>query len=167
MYCQNSIECVTKYFAKFSRSVYSGDIRESVWLWEWLVGILNSYNHVATPYYKEYTMHTQHSIYPAETRILKNEILCTSSLLQSNTKWIINTKNNLLLWFPLSNNRCCRLSTFFYCSLKGQSHEIFDPRFFHQPTLPRSLIITLKYFRIRFRFCRDIREHLSTPRYTA
>jgi hypothetical protein len=41
-------------------------------------------------------------------------------------------------------------------SLKGQSHEIFDLGFFHQSSFPRSLIIVLKYFRIWFRFRRDI-----------
>jgi hypothetical protein len=40
--------------------------------------------------------------------------------------------------------------------LKGQSNEIFDPRFFHQSSLLRSLIIILKYFRIWFRFRRNI-----------
>jgi hypothetical protein len=41
--------------------------------------------------------------------------------------------------------------------LKGQCHEIFDPRFFRQSIIPRPQINTLKYFRILFRIHRDIR----------
>jgi hypothetical protein len=36
-------------------------------------------------------------------------------------------------------------------NLKGQLHEIFDPRFFHQSTPPRALIHGLKPFRIWLR----------------
>jgi hypothetical protein len=36
-------------------------------------------------------------------------------------------------------------------ALKGQWHEIFDPRFFCQSINPRPQINTLKYFRILFR----------------
>jgi hypothetical protein len=43
-------------------------------------------------------------------------------------------------------------------SLKGESQEIFDPQFFSP--INCSLIIILKYFRIWFLFCRDIREYM-------
>ena len=35
-------------------------------------------------------------------------------------------------------------------------HEIFDLLFFHDSNQPKPLINSLKYFRIQFRFCRDI-----------
>jgi hypothetical protein len=41
--------------------------------------------------------------------------------------------------------------------LKGQCHEIFDPRFFRQSIIPRPQINNLKYFRIMFRIHRYIR----------
>jgi hypothetical protein len=47
--------------------------------------------------------------------------------------------------------------------LKGQCHEIFDPRFFRQSITPRPLINTLKYFRIR----RAIRPLSLIPGYAA
>jgi hypothetical protein len=37
-------------------------------------------------------------------------------------------------------------------NLKGQAHEIFNLRIFHESNLARSPIIVLKYFRIWFRF---------------
>ena len=51
--------------------------------------------------------------------------------------------------------------------LKGVCHEIFDIHFFHDSNPSRPLINRLKYFRIRFRFRRDIRSQSSkksTPR---
>jgi hypothetical protein len=51
--------------------------------------------------------------------------------------------------------------------LKGQCHEIFDPRFFRQSITPRPLINTLKYFRILFRIRRAIRPLSLIPRYDA
>ena len=42
-------------------------------------------------------------------------------------------------------------------SLKGQSNEIFDLLFFHHFNQPGPLTNGLKYFRIWFRFRRDIR----------
>jgi hypothetical protein len=56
-----------------------------------------------------------------------------------------------------------KMQHFFHLQLsKGQYqyHEIFDPWFFHQSIIPRSLIIILKYFRIWIRFRRDIREYV-------
>jgi hypothetical protein len=50
-------------------------------------------------------------------------------------------------------------------TLKGQYHEIFEPRFFHQSNLSRSLIIILKYFRIWIQFRRDVHEYVSAPSY--
>jgi hypothetical protein len=41
--------------------------------------------------------------------------------------------------------------------LKGQCHEIFDPRFFRQSIIRRPQINILKHFRILFRIRRDIR----------
>jgi hypothetical protein len=41
--------------------------------------------------------------------------------------------------------------------LKGQCHEIFDPRFFHQTIPPRALIHGLKLSRILLRICRENR----------
>ena len=41
--------------------------------------------------------------------------------------------------------------------LKGQCHEIFDLHFFHDSNPPRPLINRLNYFRILFRFRRDLR----------
>ena len=41
--------------------------------------------------------------------------------------------------------------------LKGVRHEIFDLHFFHDSNPSRPLINRLKYFRILFRFRRDIR----------
>jgi hypothetical protein len=41
--------------------------------------------------------------------------------------------------------------------LKGQCHEIFDPRFFFVNRLSLGPRLTLKYFRIMYRICRDIR----------
>ena len=43
-----------------------------------------------------------------------------------------------------------------WTSLKGVCHEIFDLHFFHDLNPSRPLINRLKYFRIRFRFRRDI-----------
>jgi hypothetical protein len=43
-------------------------------------------------------------------------------------------------------------------NLKGQCHEIFDPRFFRQSITPRPLINTLQYFRILFWIRRAIRS---------
>jgi hypothetical protein len=60
------------------------------------------------------------------------------------------------------NSECSRCS-----NLKGQSHEIFDPQFFHQSISLRPLVNALKYFCIWFRFRGDIREYVSTPRYAA
>jgi hypothetical protein len=51
--------------------------------------------------------------------------------------------------------------------LKGQCHEIFDPRFFRQSITPRPLINTLKYFRILFRIRRAIRPLSLIPLYAA
>jgi hypothetical protein len=52
-------------------------------------------------------------------------------------------------------------------SLKGQCHEIFDPRFFRQSITPRPLINTLKYFRILFRIRWAIRPLSLISRYAA
>jgi hypothetical protein len=52
-----------------------------------------------------------------------------------------------------------------HCLLKGQCHEIFDPRFFRQSITPRPLINTPKYFRILFRIRRAIRPLSFIPRY--
>jgi hypothetical protein len=49
--------------------------------------------------------------------------------------------------------------------LKGQCHEIFDPRFFPQSITPRPLINTLKYFRILFLIRRAIRSQTFVQRY--
>jgi hypothetical protein len=43
--------------------------------------------------------------------------------------------------------------------LKGQCHEIFDPRFFHQTITPRALIHGLKPFCIWLRFRRENRDN--------
>jgi hypothetical protein len=43
--------------------------------------------------------------------------------------------------------------------LKGQLHEIFDPRFFPQSTLPRALIHGVWPFRIWPRFHRENRQY--------
>jgi hypothetical protein len=51
--------------------------------------------------------------------------------------------------------------------LKGQCHEIFDPRFFRQPIMPRPLINTLEYFRFLFRIPRAITEYVFVQRYAA
>jgi hypothetical protein len=51
--------------------------------------------------------------------------------------------------------------------LKGQCHEIFDPRFFRQSITPRPLINTLKYFRFLFRIRRAITEYVFVQRYAA
>jgi hypothetical protein len=40
--------------------------------------------------------------------------------------------------------------------LKGQCHDNFNPQFFHQSTLPRSLINRLELFRKWLRIRRDI-----------
>jgi hypothetical protein len=48
-------------------------------------------------------------------------------------------------------------------SLKGQCHEIFDPRFFRQSITPRPQINTLKYFRILLRIRRAIRPLSFDP----
>jgi hypothetical protein len=53
-------------------------------------------------------------------------------------------------WLPGSHHDSGR-------HLKGQCHEIFDPRFFRQSIIHRPQINTLKYFRILFRIRRDIR----------
>ena len=45
--------------------------------------------------------------------------------------------------------------------LKGVCHEIFDLHFFHDSKLSGPLINRIKYFRIRFRFCRDIQSQSS------
>jgi hypothetical protein len=50
-------------------------------------------------------------------------------------------------------------------SLKGQSHEIFDPRFFSSIKFIGSLIHGLKYFCIWFRIRREIREYVLTLHY--
>jgi hypothetical protein len=47
-------------------------------------------------------------------------------------------------------------------TLKGTFSRDFRPSIFPQSTLLKSLIIK-KYFRIWFRFRRDIREYVSTP----
>jgi hypothetical protein len=76
-------------------------------------------------------------------------------------------------WFPTTisataaNNSSTRNATqpASYCFwsalggniLKGQCHEIFDPRFFHQSTPPRAPIHRLKPFRIWLRISREIR----------
>jgi hypothetical protein len=52
-------------------------------------------------------------------------------------------------------------------SLKGQCHEIFEPRFFRQSITPRPLINTLKYFRFLFRIRRSITELVFVQRYAA
>jgi hypothetical protein len=54
-----------------------------------------------------------------------------------------------------------------WLDLKGQCHEIFDPRFFRQSITPRPLINTLKYFRILSRIRRAIRPLSLIPRYAA
>jgi hypothetical protein len=51
--------------------------------------------------------------------------------------------------------------------LKGQCHEIFDPRFFRQSITPRPLINAVKYFRILFRIRRAIRSQTFVQRYAA
>jgi hypothetical protein len=43
----------------------------------------------------------------------------------------------------------------FNFNLKGQCHEIFDPRFFHQTIPPRALIHVLKPFRMWLRIRRE------------
>jgi hypothetical protein len=49
--------------------------------------------------------------------------------------------------------------------LKGQCHEIFDPRFF-RPTIPLGpLVHRLKLFRKCIRVCEDIRLQKSTLHY--
>jgi hypothetical protein len=47
--------------------------------------------------------------------------------------------------------------------LKGQCHEIFDPRFFHHLITPRPLINTLKYFRFLFRIRRSRESSATVP----
>jgi hypothetical protein len=49
---------------------------------------------------------------------------------------------------PIRRDGVTRFSTLSFC---------------HQSILPKPLIIILKYFGIWFRFCRDIREYVSTP----
>ena len=48
-----------------------------------------------------------------------------------------------------------------FMSLKGVCHMIFDLHFFHDLNPSSPLINRLKYFRIRFRFFRDIRSQSS------
>jgi hypothetical protein len=69
------------------------------------------------------------------------------------------------LYVTLWNTKCrfCDIiqptgSRLFFVNLKGQCHEIFDPRFFRQSIAPRPLINTLKYYRILFRIRRAIRS---------
>jgi hypothetical protein len=42
-------------------------------------------------------------------------------------------------------------------ALKGQCHDIFDFRFFHQPVSPKPLSIPLGLFRIFSKICENIR----------
>jgi hypothetical protein len=51
--------------------------------------------------------------------------------------------------------------------LKGQCHEIFDPRFFSSNNPSRPLINTLNYFRFLFRIRREINEYVFVQRYVA
>jgi hypothetical protein len=67
-------------------------------------------------------------------------------------------------WIQSTNHNSSEIE---FTKLKGQCHEIFDPRFFRQSIPPRPLINTLKYFRILFRICRAIYENVLIPRYAA
>jgi hypothetical protein len=52
------------------------------------------------------------------------------------------------------------LHAFAYC-LKGQCHEIFDPRFFHQTIPPRALIHGLSRFAYGFVFAEKIDSEIA------
>ena len=52
---------------------------------------------------------------------------------------------------------------FFALTLKGQSNDILDPHFFHNSNHPGPLTNELKYFRLWFRFRRDIHIFMNFP----
>ena len=47
-----------------------------------------------------------------------------------------------------------------FTQVKGVCHEIFDLQFFHDSNSSGPLINRLKYFRIKFRFHRDIQSQI-------
>ena len=65
-------------------------------------------------------------------------------------------KNTLNLFFTKKINQHHK-NYFVLFLLKGVCHEISTSIFFHDSNPSRRLINRLKYFRIGFRFCRDIR----------
>ena len=67
--------------------------------------------------------------------------------------------NFICIWLLLIN-----LKSYFYnliFLLKGVCHEILDLKFFYDSNPSEPLINRLKYFQIRFRFCRDIPSQSS------
>ena len=83
------------------------------------------------------------------------------------TVWIDNRSKTLVLQdFCHTVYRTCTVQCTVYNTvpfLKGVCHEILTSSFFHDSNQSGPLINRLKYFRIWFRFCQDIRIFKTLP----